>query len=122
MALSTVPATIQGQKYISLTTFRKDGTALATPVWFGEEDDKLYIMTRSISGKYKRIRNNPQVRVAPAVRDLQRLDKVFDVDERAGAELRVDPARLHALLDLEAAHPAIACQRRARRRCRCAAF
>ena len=65
MALSTVPATIQGQKYISLTTFRKDGTALATPVWFGEEDDKLYIMTRSISGKYKRIRNNPQVRVAP---------------------------------------------------------
>ena len=61
---SPVPAPIRGQKYVSLTTFRKDGTPVATPVWFGEEDDKLFVMTRSISGKYKRIRNNPQVRVA----------------------------------------------------------
>ena len=62
---STIPAAIRGQKYISLTTFRKNGTPVATPVWFGEEDDRLYIMTRSDSGKYKRIRNNPKVRVAP---------------------------------------------------------
>jgi PPOX class probable F420-dependent enzyme len=62
---STIPAAIRGQKYISLTTFRKDGTPVATPVWFGEEGDRLYIMTRSDSGKYKRIRNNPKVRVAP---------------------------------------------------------
>ena len=61
----TIPAAIRGQKYISLTTFRKDGTPVATPVWFGEEGDRLYIMTRSNSGKYKRIRNNPKVRVAP---------------------------------------------------------
>jgi uncharacterized protein len=60
-----IPAAIQGQKYISLTTFRKNGAAVAIPVWFGEGDGKLYVMTRSISGKYKRIRNNPQVRVAP---------------------------------------------------------
>jgi len=32
---------------------------------FGEKDDKLYVMTRSDSGKYKRIRNNPKVRIAP---------------------------------------------------------
>ncbi len=36
-----------------------------TPVWFGEDNDKLYVMTRGDSGKAKRIRNNPQVRVAP---------------------------------------------------------
>ncbi|HEV2398587.1 MAG TPA: PPOX class F420-dependent oxidoreductase, partial [Candidatus Sulfotelmatobacter sp.] len=36
-----------------------------TPVWFGEEDDKLYVMTRSDMGKTKRVRNNPQVNVAP---------------------------------------------------------
>jgi uncharacterized protein len=60
-----IPAEIRGQKYIRLTTFRKNGTAVSTPVWFGEEEDKLYIMTRSDSGKYKRIRNNPQVRIAP---------------------------------------------------------
>ena len=40
-------------------------SAVATPVWFGEDEDKIYVMTRSDSGKYKRIRNNPQVLVAP---------------------------------------------------------
>ena len=50
---------------MSLISFRKNGTAVPTPVWFSEKDDKLYVMTRSDSGKYKRIRNNPQVRIAP---------------------------------------------------------
>jgi PPOX class probable F420-dependent enzyme len=60
-----VPPTIRGQKYISLTTFRKTGVGVPTPVWFGEEVDKLYVMTRGTMGKTKRIRNNPQVKVAP---------------------------------------------------------
>lgn len=60
-----VPSAIHGQKYISLTSFRKTGVGVPTPVWFGEQDDKLYVMTRSDMGKTKRIRNNPQVRVAP---------------------------------------------------------
>ena len=62
---SAIPASIQGQKYISLKTFRKNGTTVATPVWFGEENGRLYVMTRGDMGKAKRIRNNPQVRVAP---------------------------------------------------------
>ncbi len=62
---SQIPAAVAGRKYISLTTFRKSGAGVATPVWFGEEDGKLYVMTRSDMGKTKRIRNNPQVRVAP---------------------------------------------------------
>jgi uncharacterized protein len=60
-----IPSSIQRQKYISLTTFRKTGAGVATPVWFGEADGKLYVMTRSDMGKTKRIRNRPQVRVAP---------------------------------------------------------
>jgi PPOX class probable F420-dependent enzyme len=60
-----IPPTIHNQKYISLKTFRKNGDAVATPVWFGEDADKLYVMTRSTMGKTKRVRNNPQVRVAP---------------------------------------------------------
>jgi len=60
-----IPSEIRGQKYISLTTFRKNGAKIATPVWFGEDGDKLYVMTRSDMGKTKRIRNNSQVRVAP---------------------------------------------------------
>jgi len=62
---SQIPGPIQGQSYISLTTFRKTGAGIATPVWFGEDDGKLYVMTRGDMGKAKRIRNNPQVRVAP---------------------------------------------------------
>ena len=60
-----IPETICGQNYISLTTFKRDGTGVATPVWFGEQDGKLYVMTRSDMWKTKRVRNNPQVRVAP---------------------------------------------------------
>jgi uncharacterized protein len=61
---SQIPSAIRGQKYVSLTTFRKTGVGVQTPVWFGEEDGKLYVMTRSDMGKAKRIRNNQQVKVA----------------------------------------------------------
>jgi|SRR5579862_3149950 len=60
-----IPSEIHGQKYLSLTTFRKSGVAVATPVWFGEDSDRIYIMTRSDSGKYKRIKNNSRVQIAP---------------------------------------------------------
>jgi uncharacterized protein len=62
---SQIPVAIHGQKYISMKTFRKNGDGVATPVWFGEEGDRLYVMTRSDMGKVKRIRNNPEVRLAP---------------------------------------------------------
>lgn len=52
------------QKYISLVTFRQNGAAVYTPVWFAELNGRLYVKTRNDSGKYKRIRNNPQVKVA----------------------------------------------------------
>jgi uncharacterized protein len=59
-----IPSDIHSQKYVSLTSYRKNGVGVTTPVWFGEERDKLYVMTGSRLGKAKRIRNNPQVRVA----------------------------------------------------------
>ena len=64
-ALMPIPPEIRGHKYILLTTFRKNGTAVPTPVWFAEDSDKLYVKTRADAGKTKRIRNNPQVRLAP---------------------------------------------------------
>ena len=60
-----IPPSIAGQKYISLTTFRKSGVGVPTPVWFGEDNSSLYVMTRGTMGKSKRIRNNPKVQVAP---------------------------------------------------------
>ena len=62
---TSIPPEIHGQKYICLTTFRKNGAGVSTPVWFGEDAGKLYVMTRSDSGKYKRLRNNPQAQIAP---------------------------------------------------------
>jgi PPOX class probable F420-dependent enzyme len=85
-----IPSAIRGQSYISLTTFRKNGAAVATPVWFGEEDDKLYVMTLGDSGKTKRIRNNPQVKVAPCTIRGKVTGPDFD------ASVRILPAEQHA--------------------------
>jgi len=63
--MANIPPEIHGQRYISLATFRKSGAAIYTPIWFAEDNNKLYFMTSSKLGKYKRIRNNPQVKIAP---------------------------------------------------------
>ena len=51
--------------YLSLTTFRKDGTPVATPVWASQEGDRLYVWTEADAGKIKRLRNNGAVLLAP---------------------------------------------------------
>ena len=56
---------VKGHKYISLTTFRKSGTPVATPVWFVEREGKICVWTQSNSGKMKRLRHNAKMTVAP---------------------------------------------------------
>ncbi|WSF37079.1 PPOX class F420-dependent oxidoreductase [Streptomyces sp. NBC_01351] len=51
-------------RYVSLTTFRKDGTPVATPVWAVADGGELYVWTRTKTWKVKRIRNNGRVTVA----------------------------------------------------------
>lgn len=57
------------QKYLNLESYRKTGAAVATPVWFAQNDneagDEIYIYSLAEAGKVKRIRNNPRVRVMP---------------------------------------------------------
>jgi PPOX class probable F420-dependent enzyme len=50
--------------YLLVTTFRKDGTPVPTPVWVGRDGDELIVWTQSTAGKVKRIRNNPTVELA----------------------------------------------------------
>ncbi len=50
-------------KYVSITSYRRDGTGVATPVWFVTEENQLLVMTAVGSGKVKRIRRNPSVTV-----------------------------------------------------------
>ena len=52
-------------KYLSVTSFRQDGSAVATPVWFVAENGHLLVETDVNSGKAKRIRHNDAVTVAP---------------------------------------------------------
>ncbi|OEU88954.1 pyridoxamine 5'-phosphate oxidase [Streptomyces abyssalis] len=56
---------IAGSRYISLTTFKRDGTAVATPVWAVEDGGELLVWTRDDSGKVKRVRNGARVTVTP---------------------------------------------------------
>ncbi|HWW17402.1 MAG TPA: PPOX class F420-dependent oxidoreductase [Candidatus Saccharimonadales bacterium] len=76
-------APLQGQKYINLETFRKNGQGVRTPVWFAGEPEqgppeKLYAYSTADSGKAKRIRNNPRVRVAPCTASGKLLGKWID--------------------------------------------
>jgi PPOX class probable F420-dependent enzyme len=51
-------------RYLSITSYKRDGQGVATPVWFVQRDGKLLVQTDAAAGKVKRIRRNPQVRVA----------------------------------------------------------
>jgi uncharacterized protein len=55
---------LEGEKYLSLTTFRRDGTAVATPVWFVADEGRLLVWSFASSHKVKRLRRDGRVRVA----------------------------------------------------------
>ncbi|MYW20396.1 PPOX class F420-dependent oxidoreductase [Streptomyces sp. SID2955] len=52
-------------KYLLVTSFRKNGTPVATPVWVVRDDDALGVWTTADSWKVKRIRRHPGVLVGP---------------------------------------------------------
>jgi len=53
------------ERYMSLTTYRKSGKAVPTPVWFAPLEDQLVVMTIADSGKVKRLRHTARVEIAP---------------------------------------------------------
>lgn len=54
-----------GEKYLSMETYRKTGQPVRTPVWFIERSGVFYVRTSEDTGKYKRIRNNQNIKIAP---------------------------------------------------------
>jgi PPOX class probable F420-dependent enzyme len=52
------------EKYVQLTTFRRDGRAVPTPIWVMPDGDGVAFWTVRDSGKVKRIRNSGRVTVA----------------------------------------------------------
>ena len=57
------------KQYLNIETFRKNGAGVRTPVWFGQDNETLYVITLAGSGKVKRIRNNGRVNIAPCKMD-----------------------------------------------------
>jgi len=66
-------AAFSEKKYLNLETFKKNGDGVKTPVWFAADPTasldssgaKIYTYTIGVSGKVKRVRNNPRVKIAP---------------------------------------------------------
>jgi uncharacterized protein len=51
-------------RYLSVTSFKRDGTGVATPVWFVSDGGRLFALTDLHSAKVRRIRRNPRVLIA----------------------------------------------------------
>ena len=56
---------LKTHRYISFTTYNKNGKKVALPVWFVVEDAAIYVWTSKQSFKVKRLLNNPNCEIAP---------------------------------------------------------
>ena len=56
------------QKFVSLTTFKRNGDAVASPMWIVAEGDQLWAWTPADAWKVKRIRRDPRVTLTPCGR------------------------------------------------------
>jgi hypothetical protein len=54
--------------FVLLTTFRRDGTAVPTPVWVVRIGDELVVWSNPTAGKMKRIRRDPRIEIGPCTR------------------------------------------------------
>jgi PPOX class probable F420-dependent enzyme len=59
-------ASIRDAKTILLTTYKRDGTAVATPVSLAFDGERAYFRSYDKAWKTKRLRHNPAVQAAPA--------------------------------------------------------
>lgn len=104
---SEAAAALRRGKYVSVTTFRRDGTPVPTPVWYALGEGELVFWTGAASGKVKRLRNNPRVviapcnargRVTPGAPALETTARVLDDTGKAAARRLL--ARRYALVRL----------------------
>ena len=89
---------LKKQQYLNIETFRKSGEGVRTPVWFVEDDGKVFIRTVADSGKVKRIRRNPQVMIAPCKMDGAVTGDWFPANAREITDKEADQ-KVNRLLD-----------------------
>jgi len=76
--MSNVFESLQGQQFINLTTYRKNGQPVVTTVWFAHEGDRIVGTTQQQAGKLKRMRGTPKVSIAPSTYNGQGLGEAVD--------------------------------------------
>jgi PPOX class probable F420-dependent enzyme len=54
---------LAAERYVVLTTFRRDGRAVPTPIWVAGDGGELVLWSERKAGKVKRIRNSGRVEV-----------------------------------------------------------
>jgi PPOX class probable F420-dependent enzyme len=77
------------EPFVSLTTFRRNGEGVATPVWVARDGDALIVLTPEESYKVGRVRRDPRVRLVPSTRTGRVKDTGPPVD--GTAEVVADP-------------------------------
>lgn len=86
MPLSSALSSLGDASFVSLTTFRKNGVGVSTPVWIARDGDELIVTTPRRSGKVKRLRNDPRVTLAPCDRRGRVADGAAVVEANATIE------------------------------------
>jgi uncharacterized protein len=81
---------LAAEQYVLLTTFRKDGRSVPTPVWAARDGSALVVWTAASSGKVKRIRRDRAVQVAPCDRRGEQQGKAAPADARLIDSSKVD--------------------------------
>lgn len=71
------------EQYVLLTTTRRSGVSVPTPVWVARHDDALLVTTRAQTGKVKRVRHTPRVTLQACDRVGQPLDGALEVEALA---------------------------------------
>lgn len=56
---------LANEEFVSITTFKRDGTPVSTPVWVAGENGNLLVISEADTWKVKRIRRDGHVRIAP---------------------------------------------------------
>lgn len=59
------PSELASEEFVSITTFKRDGTPVSTPVWVTGENGNLLVISEADTWKVKRIRRDGHVRIAP---------------------------------------------------------
>jgi len=54
------------EKYLNLETYKKNGQVVRTPVWFVIDNEVIYVITPSTTGKVKRLTYSKNIRIVPS--------------------------------------------------------